>query len=243
MANLRYLAYRWFWKGIDWLYPPECGGCGKRGYRWCADCEKGIREISRPLCRRCGQALPSHSIYDEEICASCRAQPPHFEALRSRGVFEGNLRAAIHALKYKGNISLGEMLAYELVSTLRSVDWKVDGIVPVPLNRTRYQERGYNQAALLAQPLAFAIQMPYLLGVLERVRETASQVGLKIEERRRNVAGAFLTKTNEVHGKSILLVDDVATTGATLDACAESLRARGVRLVYGLTLARAQFNP
>ncbi len=243
MTNLRYLAYRWFWKGIDWLYPPECGGCGKRGYRWCEDCERGVRELPKPLCRRCGQTLAPLSIYRDEICFSCRKQPPHYEALRSRGIFEGHLRTAIHALKYKGNLGLGEMLAKGLARTLRSMNWSVDGIVPVPLSRARYQERGYNQAALLAQPLAFAEQIPYLPQALERVRETASQVGLKIDERRRNVAGAFVTKTNEIYGKTILLVDDVATTGATLDACAESLRIGGVRLVYGLTLARAQFNP
>jgi len=243
MANLRYLAYRWFWKSIDWLYPPECGGCGRRGFRWCDECEKKVREIRPPLCQRCGAPLPDHFSSGEQICIPCRIHPPHYEALRARGIFEGGLRAAIHALKYKGNLGLGEMLAAGLERSLCKLNWKVDGIIPVPLSRTRLKERGYNQAALLAQPLALAEEIPYMPKVVERVRDTASQVGLKIEERRRNVAGAFLARKNEIDGKTILLVDDVATTGATLDACAEALLRGGAGLVYGLTLARAQFNP
>jgi competence protein ComFC len=243
MANLRYLAYRWFWKSIDWLYPPECGGCGKRGLRWCDECEKKVREINAPLCLRCGVALPAYFSSSEQICIPCRTQPPHYEALRSRGIFESSLRAAIHALKYKGNLGLGEMLAAGLGRTLRRFNWMVDGIIPVPLSRARLRERGYNQAALLAQPLALAEEIPYLPKAVERVRDTASQVGLKIDERRRNVAGAFQARRSEIDGKTILLVDDVATTGATLDACAEALLRGGAGLVYGLTLARAQFNP
>lgn len=241
MTDIRYLAQRWFWRGIDWLYPPECGGCGKRGARWCDECEGRVQELSEPLCVRCGARLPAH--FGGQLCPSCQNRLPHYSALRSRGVFEGRLRAAVHSLKYKGNLSLGEVLARSLGRTLQALDWKVEGIIPVPLSRIRYQERGYNQAALLALPLAVEEHIAYLPRAVERVRETASQVGLKIEERRRNVAGAFETKTDEVHGKSILLVDDVATTGATLDACAESLLKGGARIVYGLTLARAQFNP
>jgi ComF family protein len=117
--------------------------------------------------------------------------------------------------------------------------WKVNLVVPVPLGLARLRERGYNQANLIARPLALGSRLAYSSRVVRRVRETQSQVGLSIEQRRENVHGAFLAQPGWVDGKSILVVDDVATSTATLDACAEALLIAGCREVYGLTVSRA----
>jgi ComF family protein len=117
--------------------------------------------------------------------------------------------------------------------------WEIDLITPVPLGLARLAERGYNQSSLLARPLSLALHVPYRPQILSRVRETRSQVGLTAAERRENVSGAFVARSNGIMGRNVLLVDDVTTSGSTLDACAEALFTAGARQVYGLTLARA----
>jgi ComF family protein len=117
--------------------------------------------------------------------------------------------------------------------------WEVDLVVPVPLSQARFRERGYNQAALLALPLALSCRIRYNSKTLTRIRETASQVGLSAQRRQENVIDAFLAERISAQGKRILLVDDVATTGATLDACAKALMLAGAQNVLCLTLARA----
>jgi ComF family protein len=121
--------------------------------------------------------------------------------------------------------------------------WNVDLIVPIPLGRERMKERGYNQADLLARPLALATGRPYSTQAVRRERETATQVGLGVKERRENVSGAFRGDRRLVSGRTVLVVDDVATTGATISACANALTAAGAIGVYGLTLARAVYHP
>jgi ComF family protein len=122
---------------------------------------------------------------------------------------------------------------------LASLSWPIEIVVPVPIGRARRKERGYNQAALLAYPLALCSEIPYQSHALSRKRETRTQVGLNPLERKLNVADAFVAAREFVEGKSVLVVDDVTTTGATLNACAQALISAGARLVYGLTLARA----
>jgi competence protein ComFC len=128
------------------------------------------------------------------------------------------------------------------VELFENVKWDIDLIAPVPLGLARLAERGYNQSSLLARPLSLALNVPYRPQVLTRARETRSQVGLTAAERRLNVSGAFTAHPNWPPGCRILLVDDVATSGSTLEACAEALFAAGARQVYGLTLARAIFK-
>jgi ComF family protein len=158
--------------------------------------------------------------------------------LRSLGLFEGGLRKAIHRLKYSRDLGLGEVLARSLIELLNDIGWEIDIIIPVPLSLDRLKERGYNQASLLALPMALRLGLPYRPKLLMKVKETKSQVGLSVEMRRQNVAGSFKANSHSVQGKSILLVDDVATSGATLDACAGALLEAGSSYVYGITLAR-----
>lgn len=160
------------------------------------------------------------------------------EKLRSWAVYEDPLRAAIIRLKYKRDMALGEALAELLMRKYIQEGWQADVIVPVPLGAARMAERGYNQAALLARPLALRLALPYSTQV-KRVRETRSQVGLSAQERRDNVRGAFWADPHRFQRQQVLLVDDVTTTGSTLDACAQALLEVGADSVFGLTLARS----
>ncbi|MFC1879810.1 ComF family protein [Chloroflexota bacterium] len=130
-------------------------------------------------------------------------------------------------------------MARYLIGFLRVLAWPIDLIAPVPMGKARKAERGYNQAAFLALPLALGCRIPYQPKALIRSRQTRSQVGLTTEQRRVNVAGAFKANPDIVRDKTVLVVDDVATSGATMDACALALKDAGAAVVYGLALARA----
>ncbi len=233
-TRLTLRLYHSLWAGLDWLYPPVCAGCGAAGDRWCADCRNNARLCAPPLCPLCGQSQTHDS-----LCYNCRKHRPHYTGLRSWAFFEGPLREAIHKLKYKRDITLGDVLAKPLIQTLDTLGWRFDYVAPVPLAAGRLRERGYNQSAFLARPIAIAFDVPLSSKCMWRVRETHSQVGLSAEERIKNVAEAFAASPEIVRAKDVLVVDDVTTTGATLDACAAALRNAGAKNVYGLTLARA----
>jgi competence protein ComFC len=233
-----YYAYRFFWLAVDSLFPPACGGCGRRGQRWCRDCQDRITRIVSSVCPHCGEPTQNN-----QPCQRCRENPPAYLALRSYAEFNGPLREALHRLKYQHDLGLGEALGRLLVEPLCALGWNIDLIVPIPLGQKRMKERGYNQADLLAHPLALATGRPYSTHAVCRARETETQVGLGVQERRENVSGAFRGERQLVSGKTVLVIDDVATTGATISACAGALAAAGATGVYGLTLARAVFHP
>jgi ComF family protein len=158
--------------------------------------------------------------------------------LRSVYRYEGSVRKLVHAYKFKGQSCLADPLAAQLEAFRASWDFVPDLIVPVPLAPGRRRERGFNQAALLAERLGRAFSIP-ISEALSRTRSTVAQVGLTAAQRRRNVEGAFaLRRGAVVAGQRLLLIDDVATTGATLDACARALLEAGAKDVSGLTIAR-----
>ncbi|MBN2500036.1 MAG: ComF family protein [Anaerolineales bacterium] len=240
-----YRIYRWLWASLDWLFPPRCAGCDTPGNRWCPDCVRkttrlpaGIGADEEIICPSCGAPVKLPG-----FCVRCQETPPAYQAVRSWGEFGGPVRNAIHQLKYKRDIALGDALGQHLIDLLRVLGWEVDIVVPIPLAAARRAERGYNQAALLARPIALALGLDYSPGAVLRVRETQTQVGLNLIERQKNVKDAFRGNTKLVRGKSILLVDDVMTTGATLNACANALQAAGAVHVFALTLARAIADP
>jgi competence protein ComFC len=233
-APARYRLYRSLWRGLDWLYPPACAGCGEAGERWCERCQVGAKRMQGEVCPVCG-AMNS----GPGVCAQCRTTKPHFKQLRSWAVYEGPLRKALQRLKYKQDLALGEALARPLIELWPGLGWHADLLLPVPLGVARLAERGYNQSALLARPLGLAHSIPYKPGGLRRLRETRSQVELSAQERRLNVKGAFQGEARVVSGKRVLVVDDIATSCATLDACALALLEAGALEVVCLTLARA----
>ena len=233
-VRLAYHLYRSFWIGLDWLFPPVCGGCGTKGTRWCDECQRKVKSIPIPTCDVCGlpQANPG-------LCERCQQQRPLFKMLRSWAVFDEPVQTAMHRLKYRRDIGLGEALSKPLAEFVRELDWSVDVVVPIPLGRKRLKERGYNQVAMIAMPLAMQLGSAYLPRPLQRARETRSQVGLSATERKNNVQGAFVATPEKFNGRTVLLVDDVSTTGATLSSAAGALYQSGAKDVFAVTVARA----
>jgi competence protein ComFC len=221
------------WSGLDWLFPPVCGGCNRPGSRWCAFCQQQVQVMTPPLCDICGLPLRKAG-----ICPECRQSRPHFTQASAWLVYDGPIRHALHTLKYRRNISLGETLANAMADHINGLNWEVDIVVPVPLGRQRLRERGYNQVSLVAKPLAALKGWDFTSHSLVRLYETRSQVGLSLAERKRNVEGAFRAAAGKIQGKNVFLMDDVATTGATLSSCALALLQAGAEKVFGFTIAK-----
>jgi len=219
---------------LDWLFPPACGGCGSPGTRWCPDCQNKVQGIAGPICEACG--LPQ---VNSGLCPRCQQKAPAFKLLRSWAVFENPVQAALHRLKYRRDIGMGEALSNQMSAFIRQLEWPVDTLIPIPLGKKRLRERGYNQVAMVAIPLSIQLGLDYRPAALVRARETRSQVGLSAGERQENVRSAFHAYSEKASGRNILLLDDVSTTGATLSSAAEALYASGAREVYALTIARA----
>jgi ComF family protein len=217
------------------IFPPVCGGCGRTGFRWCPDCQARVPRVVEPICEKCG--IP---IRKAGLCEKCQSNPPVYRLMRSWAVFDSPIQNALHTLKYRRNISgFGDALAIQMADFVRSLHWSLDMIIPVPLGRQRLKERGYNQVALVARPLAYELRLAYAPAVLWKMRDTRSQVGLNMQERKENVSKAYQAHSSAVKRKSILLMDDVATTGSTISACTEALLSAGAPEVYALTIARA----
>jgi ComF family protein len=159
--------------------------------------------------------------------------------MRSWAVFDSPVQNALHTIKYRRNIGLGDSIGCHIVDFVRSFQWELDMIIPMPLGRQRLKERGYNQVALVARPLAYELGLEYAPRALWKARETRSQVGLTISQRRENVSQAYQADPAAVKRKSILLMDDVATTGSTIAASTEALLSAGAKEIYALTIARA----
>lgn len=159
--------------------------------------------------------------------------------LRSCFIYTEPVRPALISLKYHRAVGLGEALAWDAACYLDNLGWQADLILPIPLSEQRIAERGYNQVDLITHPLARIVDWKYAPDALKRIRHTHSQVGLNVEARRKNVLGAFEADVRSVTGKTILLMDDVATTGSTLESASYALMEAGASKVYALTFAKA----
>jgi ComF family protein len=221
-------------RALDLVFPPRCAGCGVRGVLLCSTCGAAIAYIQPPACSSCGGRVTRPG-----TCPSCRAYPNALDGMVAATEFAGPVRACIHALKYEGQRGYAGLLAAMACPSLARLP-APDAIVPVPLSRERQRGRGFNQSLMIARHLA-ADALPVIPEWLARTRNTPPQVGQDREARQENVAGAFACPDPAaVHGQRILLFDDVATTGATLDACARALRAAGVASVHALVVAKAR---
>ena len=230
-SNINHL----FWESLDWIFPPHCGGCNELGQRWCSDCQSNTETINFPICNKCGEPVNQKNF----IHKKCSLDLESISFIRSFGYYRPPLSNAIQKLKYQNDIGIAESLAGYITELYKEINWETDFIIPVPLSRERMQQRGFNQAKLIAKPFSLIINRPLLSNVLVRISNTKSQVGLSREERKNNVKQAFLVKDDIIMGKRIVLVDDVSTTGATLEACAKALKKAGATSIVGLTLAKA----
>ncbi len=229
---------------IDLLFPPHCVICHRLGVWLCTDCLDAVQTIHPPVCLRCGLPMtgtqPANT--SAPVCVRCRERPPQLDGLLAYAFHTDPLRQAIHQFKYEDLRSLagplGKLMA-EGWAILAPQDLDIDAIVPVPLHPKRQRQRGYNQAALLARELGVCLERPVVEGVLIRTRPTAPQVELNVQERRANVRDAFLCTGSTFSGLRVLLVDDVCTSGSTLESASSALREAGASSVWAYTLARA----
>lgn len=218
---------------VDWFFPPRCAVCGSPESFLCARCEESLPQAQLPRCAVCWEpsAMP--------LCRRCQRSRPAFTGLRAPYVFRSGARELVHGLKYQHQAVLAAPMAGLLFCFLKDNPLPADVLVPVPLFPRRRRVRGYNQSALLAHALARQLALPVEKRTLVRARNTASQAETRnADERRVNVRGAFECRSYQLAGKRVLLIDDVSTTGATVDACARALREAGATSVWALTFAR-----
>lgn len=230
---------------LDLLFSKACEGCGAslagEAGALCWDCQSQVRVVRLPFCERCGDPVPGEvgGPYD---CAWCRKTPPAFDWARSAVRFDGVARDCLHRFKYHAGLWLLDDLADWLVALWKTCPadaQTADGVAAVPLYPRRERERGYNQSALLAERLARRVGIPFRRGLLRRLRPTATQTRLTAAQRVHNVKGVFSAPwPRRVAGARIVLVDDVMTTGATVNECARTLKAAGAEAVMVLTVAR-----
>lgn len=219
---------------LDFLFPKWCVGCRQRGDFICPVCRNSIVRISAPVCFRCGRPQISNI-----LCPGCISWPAAIDGIRAPFRFEGVIRQAVYELKYHNIRSLALPLARLINDYLLSNPLPGEILVPVPLHRNRLRERGYNQSGLLASDLGKLANLPVVDDCLVRQKHTSPQAKTTaVDERHSNVEGAFICSGSDVQGKAILLIDDVATSGATLNAGAIALKAAGALSVWGLALAR-----
>lgn len=228
---------------LDAIYPPRCVVCGRAGDVVCAHCLNSMRPPEAPTCDHCGATIQAAPHPAPQRCPECAAgrRLSLLDGVRVATTYTGAARTALLAFKFGREQHVAGRLATLLIAPFQCDIHMTDMVIPVPLHRSRQHERGYNQAELLARAFARLQGLPLRADVLERTRATEAQTRLTAGERRRNVAGAFALRSPAlaatVSGRRILLLDDVTTTGSTLNAAAEPLRAAGAASVWGLAFA------
>ena len=236
----------WCRQALRFVLPVECIACGHSLSTdpvpfFCSACWQTIRPLQHPVCARCDQPFvsPAATTYTpNHQCQPCQEQPPDFQRAWTLFPYLPPLREAICSFKYRGKHTLAQPLARLMISVLPSgID--VDVIIPVPLHSTRLRAREFNQSLLLADQLSRHLVRPVSATNLVRIAATDPQTTLTRQARLRNLRKAFeIRRPQELVGKRILLVDDVFTTGTTLNECAKALRKTGAGPIFALTLAR-----
>lgn len=222
---------------LDLIYPPHCVVCRTAGEGYlCGKCREKITLIEGPVCRKCGAPCEAY------VCEECRDREYAFECARSAGIFEDVLRDAIHALKYSNHVVLADPLAEIMAEVFPSTGLvgMVDVVVPIPIHRSRMIDRGFNQSEELAVRLGKRIGLPVESAVLLKMKKTKHQVELPFDLRATNIGGSFaVDRAQSIRRKKVLLIDDVYTTGSTLNEAARVLLDSGASAVRAYTLAKS----
>jgi ComF family protein len=239
-------VYTSFDRCMGWLLPPRCVLCRGAGqapaFDLCRDCESACPGIRQP-CPRCGLSCASPSIAGDERCDQCQAWDLPFTACLTPWAYEFPVTQLVQALKYEGALANARILGTRLASHARDRVqlWQAASplVVPMPLHRSRLIERGFNQSREIARIAAKLLDLQLAEPALSRVRATAPQVGLGRRERAGNLRGAFAADARLVAGRTVVLVDDVVTTGSTAAEAARTLAAAGAHAVQVWAAARA----
>ncbi len=240
-ASLQRPLWRKFANGVlALLFPPRCHACqlGRPrhpGWQLCRSCRDQVTPLSGPCCRRCGQPLAAVVGPAERLCGDCLQRPPPFDSARSLVCYGPPVSTLLHRLKFHGDTAAARVL-----SGLGSPGpISCDLIIPVPLHRSRLQTRGLNQSLVLACRFFPAERDKIVVDLLVRRKKTIPQTGLDGTQRRRNLRGAFaVTRPGAIRGRTVLVVDDIYTTGTTLAECSKTLKAAGAARVHVWTVAR-----
>jgi len=251
--SLKYCAKELVGRLINIIYPPRCPVCMEfllNGDRWnndnpksiCTECRAGFQEINSPLCPICGIPFTSGE-QDNHLCEACLRNKPFYDRIAAPYLYKGTIVPAIHRFKYGQKRVLADYLGPLLADFAACLFTEINGAItmPVPLHPKRLRERGFNQSLLLAGYVANELKTGLDFLSLIRLRYTSPQTGLIKNERKKNVSGAFkVINPDAVKGKTIFMIDDVATTGNTLNECARTLKMAGCREVFCLVIARTQ---
>jgi ComF family protein len=218
---------------LNFLLPRWCVVCGKEGDYICQSCRRALPSIFPPVCDKCGRPLPQG-----KPCRGCIGEGAEIDGIRAPFLFEGAIRHAIHELKYHNLRDISAILADFLYNYILENPIKAEVIVPVPVHRKKERERGYNQSVLLARELGRKCGVAVIKDSLVRQVFAPPQArSASALERHKNVAGVFACRDRRLEGKHVLLIDDVSTSGATLNACAGVLKKAGAAGVWGLVVA------
>ena len=214
-----------------------CTFCGREIFGnkpLCRDCDSALPRNDRYICDRCGRKTP----YPTTACSDCAGKTLYFDVARSAFTYDAPISFALQNLKYRGRKFLAEELAAEMEKTYLKTFYPCEAVVCVPTSENKIKERGYNQSELLASALSKRISVPFIRGALVKTRDTGSQVGLSQKERLINLSGSFAVKDRKlIEDKTVLLIDDVLTTGTTTNLAAKKLKSAGAKSVFILTAA------
>ncbi|MGE5632525.1 MAG: ComF family protein [Caulobacteraceae bacterium] len=224
---------------MNLLYPPQnrCDICGSpSSYTVCEACMSAIEFLEGVSCLKCGKNL--NECYEDSICPDCKSHNSEYERAFSCFEYKGTGKKMIYSLKYEGKVRLAETIALLMYDKLKNEGLKIDAVAPVPIHPNKLKARGFNQAYLIAEGLSARLNKP-LLDCLERVKETKEQYNLDRFQRFLNIVDAISVKLlyNIDKYKSILLVDDIYTTGSTVNECSKMLKKAGIEKVYVITAA------
>ena len=221
------------------LYPQRCPVCdtltGKRSVACCPSCEKKLPYIRGARCFQCGKPVASG---EEEYCMDCQNRQHDFTQGISLWSYDADIRQAMYRFKYRNRREYAVYFARELIRRNGNMmtDWHTQAIIPVPIHKTRRKQRGFNQAELLAKELGRYLDLPVLTETVVRIRNTKPQKELNDKDRQKNLKSAFKINKNSVKLKKVILVDDIYTTGATVDVIARLLKRQGVVEIYVVTV-------
>ncbi|MDR3031183.1 MAG: ComF family protein [Holosporales bacterium] len=228
-----------FWESItNWLFPEKCLLCGCEIFQkgvFCPKCFPKLTFIDHPICERCGKPLEL-AIDGIELCFRCVDSKIEFDFCRSLLVYDAYSKKLVMKIKKQADSLIAQKCCSIIAAKYKTKIFDTDFIIPTPSHWSRILRRGYNPATIIAKELSKILNIPVNANVLKRIRKTEYQKNKSISEREENVKGAF-SCLRDISGKKVILVDDVFTTGATLNECSKILKSFGAKVIYCITIA------